>query len=96
MLKLSTGGLAFVTIACVLAWCGLVAGAGALAGNGLAAAFAALLVIPLLPGAPACIVAGGAHSNGCLPAMLIGNVAFYLWLVFRIRKRQLARDSRSI
>jgi uncharacterized membrane protein YfcA len=41
---------------------------------------------PLLPGASVCMVVG-AHSDACLPASVVGNVAFYLAVVFIIRRR---------
>jgi hypothetical protein len=89
MLKLSTGGLALLTIACVLVWCGLAMGAAWLDVPGV---LFALFVVPLLPGSPVCIVVG-VHSNTCGPAMLIADIAFYLWLVFYIRRRARARYS---
>ena len=76
----SNAGIAAITVTCVLAYYLVFLGIAWLSGQGSSSAVMPLLFlfgIPILPGASVCMVVG-AHSNTCVPASVIGNVAFYL------------------
>jgi len=56
--------------------------------------FGVFFLLPLVPGAAACIVVGP-HSAACGPTSLIGNILFYLGVVFIVRSRRAHRAGRN-
>src|SRR5579863_6733351 len=93
----SKSRVAAVTVGCVLAWYLVVLGIAWLVSRGSSRAAMPVLFLfgaPILPGASACMVVG-AHSNACVPASVVGNVVFYLSVVFIVRGRRTRRMGES-
>jgi hypothetical protein len=94
MLRLrSNAGIVAVTVASVLTCYVVVIGVAYVlrddASNG-AMAVLFLFGAPILPGASVCVLVG-MHSDACVPASLVGNMVFYLAVIFIIRSRRAGR-----
>jgi len=89
---------AAITIIGVLVWCLIVVGIALLLGpyhsNG-AMALLFIVGVPLLPGASVCAVVDS-HSSACVPGAVIGNLVFYLAIVFVIKKRRSQKEAETM